>query len=227
MRGTNHLIGLLNFLTFLLSIPILGAGIWLATRASSTDCLRFLQWPIIIIGVSIMVISLAGLAGACYRFRPRPHEPFLPRLPGGLLRVARGEVASDSYWGKIASCVRDSKPYSVRLLQAPHGCGYVYGNETYWTSLAGGTTSANPDCMRWSDDQSQLCYSCNSCKAGVLASIKQSWRKASVINIIILVLLVITYVVGCAAFRNNRRMDNDEPYGEARMTKAKPSWIQF
>jgi hypothetical protein len=67
MRNSNHLIGVLNFLTFLLSIPILGGGIWLSTRANNTDCLKFLQWPLIIIGVSIMVVSLAGFAGACYR----------------------------------------------------------------------------------------------------------------------------------------------------------------
>ena len=67
MRDSNHLIGVLNFLTFLLSIPILGGGIWLSTRANNTDCLKFLQWPLIIIGVSIMVVSLAGFAGACYR----------------------------------------------------------------------------------------------------------------------------------------------------------------
>lgn len=67
MRSSNHLIGLLNFATFLLSIPILGGGIWLSGRANNTDCLKFLQWPLIIIGVSIMVVSLAGFAGACYR----------------------------------------------------------------------------------------------------------------------------------------------------------------
>lgn len=67
MRTSNHLIGLVNFLTFLLSIVILGGGIWLATRATSTDCLRFLQWPLIFIGASIAIVSLAGIAGACYR----------------------------------------------------------------------------------------------------------------------------------------------------------------
>ena len=67
MRASNHLIGLLNFLTFLLSIVILGGGIWLSSRANSTDCLKFLQWPLIVIGASIMVVSLAGFAGACYR----------------------------------------------------------------------------------------------------------------------------------------------------------------
>lgn len=67
MRTSNHLIGLLNFFTFLASIPILSGGIWLSSRANNTDCLKFLQWPLIIIGVSIMVVSLAGFAGSCYR----------------------------------------------------------------------------------------------------------------------------------------------------------------
>lgn len=67
MRGSNHLIGVLNFFTFILSIPLLVGGIWLATRASVIDCMRFLQLPIIIIAATIVVVSLAGFAGACYR----------------------------------------------------------------------------------------------------------------------------------------------------------------
>ncbi|KAL5982577.1 Tetraspanin-3 [Asimina triloba] len=66
-RGTNNLIGFINFFTFLLSIPILGGGIWLSSRANQTDCMRFLQWPLIAIGAAIMVVSLLGFAGSCYR----------------------------------------------------------------------------------------------------------------------------------------------------------------
>eukprot|EP01018_Ginkgo_biloba_P014720 Gb_25195 [translate_table: standard] len=66
VRFSNGIIGILNFLTFLLSIPILGGGIWLATRGS-TDCEKFLQMPVIAIGVFLMVVSLAGIIGACCR----------------------------------------------------------------------------------------------------------------------------------------------------------------
>ncbi|KAH7289999.1 hypothetical protein KP509_30G027700 [Ceratopteris richardii] len=66
MGVSNNLIGILNSITAVLSIPIIGAGIWLATK-HSTDCMRFLQWPIIIIGVFILLVSLAGLLGSCYR----------------------------------------------------------------------------------------------------------------------------------------------------------------
>lgn len=109
----------------------------------------------------------------------------------------------------------------------PTSCGFAYVNETVWDVSSGGTMLVDPDCMKWSNDQGSLCYNCDSCKAGVLAGIKKSWRKVSVSNIVVLIILVIFYVVGCAAFRNNRRMDNDEPYGVNRMTKAQPSRYHF
>ncbi|GMY10666.1 tetraspanin-3-like [Fagus crenata] len=285
MRASNHLIGVLNFLTFLLSIPILGGGIWLSTRANNTDCLKFLQWPLIIIGVSIMVVSLAGFAGACYRntflmwmylfamffiiaallgfiifayvvtdkgsgrtVPDRAYSDYYLQDYSGWLAE---RVADNSYWAKIGSCIRDSKvcskmartiggvpetadmfalrklnPIESGCCKPPTDCGAVYVNETYWTGGPAGQ-GTNPDCSKWNNDQTQLCYTCDSCKAGVLASLRKSWRKVSVINIVVLIILVIVYVIGCAAFRNNRRIDNDEPYGEARMTKSQPSMIQI
>ncbi|BAT76656.1 hypothetical protein LR48_Vigan541s000800 [Vigna angularis] len=66
VRFSNNIIGLLNFLTFLLSIPILGGGVWLSKHAS-TECDRWLEKPVIAIGVFLLVVSLAGLIGACCR----------------------------------------------------------------------------------------------------------------------------------------------------------------
>ena len=63
---SNNLVGVLNFVVLLLSIPILASGIWLANR-HGTDCEKFLQGPIIIIGLLIMAVSLAGFIGACFR----------------------------------------------------------------------------------------------------------------------------------------------------------------
>ncbi|MED6168637.1 Tetraspanin-3 [Stylosanthes scabra] len=286
MRASNHLIGALNFLTFLLSIPILGGGIWLSSRATTTDCLRFLQWPLIVIGISIMVVSLAGFAGACYR------NTFLMRLyllvmflviavligfiifayvvtdkGSGRALVNRAyldyylqdysgwleeRVASNTYWPKISACVRDSKvcsrmgrsinsvpetaemfylrtlsPIQSGCCKPPTECGYIYQNETVWNMGSSGAMGANPDCTRWSNDQEMLCYACDSCKAGVLASLKKSWRKVSVINVVVMIILVVVYIIAYAAFRNNRKMDNDESYGEARMTKARPTGIHI
>ncbi|KAG8387728.1 hypothetical protein BUALT_Bualt02G0051600 [Buddleja alternifolia] len=285
MRTSNHLIGVLNFLTFLLSIPILGGGIWLSSRANNTDCMKFLQWPLIIIGVSIMVVSLAGFAGSCYRNTFLMYlylwamfliivtligfvifayavtdkgsgQPVLNRAYRDYsLHDYSGwladRVASRSYWSRIRSCVRDShvcrnmgrniggvpesaEMFYIRRLTSiqsgcckpPTSCGFMYINETFW-SMGNGLVGTDPDCGMWSNDQQVLCYNCNSCKAGVLASVKKSWRKVSVINIVILILLVIVYVVAIAAFRHNKRLDNDEPYGETRMEKAQPSRIHF
>ncbi|KAL3653083.1 Tetraspanin-3 [Castilleja foliolosa] len=285
MRTSNHLIGFLNFLTFLLSIPILSGGIWLSSRANNTDCMKFLQWPLIVIGVAIMVVSLAGFAGACYRNnflmylylwamfliiaaligfvifayavtdrgsgRPvlnRAYQDYSLQDYSGWLA---DRVARDSYWNKIGSCIRDShvcrrigrnvggvpepaemfyrrrlSPIESGCCKPPTSCGLMFINETVW-SPGGGPLGSDPDCLRWSNDQEQLCFGCNSCKAGVLASLKKSWRKVSVINIVILIILVIVYVVACAAFRHNKRIDNDEPYGETRMEKSRPSWIHF
>ncbi|XP_077216097.1 tetraspanin-8-like [Tasmannia lanceolata] len=66
VRVSNSLIGLLNVITLLLSIPILGGGIWLSTRASS-DCEKFLEKPIIALGVFLLIVSLSGLIGSCCR----------------------------------------------------------------------------------------------------------------------------------------------------------------
>ncbi|KAI8565783.1 hypothetical protein RHMOL_Rhmol03G0288500 [Rhododendron molle] len=66
LRLSNNLIGILNFLTFLLSVPILWAGIWLHRRGI-TECEKFLDTPLIVLGVFLLLVSLAGLVGACFR----------------------------------------------------------------------------------------------------------------------------------------------------------------
>lgn len=82
-------------------------------------------------------------------------------------------------------------------------CGFTYENPTTWTK--GNVTYTNPDCDAWNNDPNILCFNCQSCKAGLLQNIKTDWKKVAVVNIIVLVVLIIVYSVGCCAFRNNRR----------------------
>lgn len=63
-RFSNVTIGIVNGLTLLVSIFILGAGIWLATKGNSV-CAKFLEWPVIVIGAFLLLVSLAGFYGAC------------------------------------------------------------------------------------------------------------------------------------------------------------------
>lgn len=63
---SNNFIGAVNFVAVLLSIPIIVTGIWLTTEPADS-CVKILQWPVIILGVLILVVALAGFVGAFWR----------------------------------------------------------------------------------------------------------------------------------------------------------------
>lgn len=260
-RLSNNLVGILNFVTFLLSIPILAGGIWLSHR-SSTDCEKFLQGPVIAIGVFLLVVSLCGLVGACCRnslllwiylfvmfllivllFCFTIFAFVVTNKGAGEVVSGRGykeyklgdysnwlqkRVENSKNWRKIRSCLVDSKvcerlqesgngnqtlaqfiknnlsPLQSGCCKPPTDCGFDYQGPTIWNKPTTGLASNNTDCTTWQNNPNVLCYDCQSCKAGVLANIKDDWKKVAVVNIIFLVCLVVVYSVGCCAFRNNR-----------------------
>ncbi|KAF3333440.1 tetraspanin-2 [Carex littledalei] len=63
MSLSNNITAILNFFSLLCSIPIIGAGIWLATKPDN-QCLHLARWPLIILGLLILLVSLAGFVGA-------------------------------------------------------------------------------------------------------------------------------------------------------------------
>ncbi|KAL2345121.1 hypothetical protein Fmac_006406 [Flemingia macrophylla] len=52
--------------SLILSIPIIGVGIWLL-NGQADSCVQVLQWPVIILGVLILIESLAGFIGGFWR----------------------------------------------------------------------------------------------------------------------------------------------------------------
>lgn len=66
MALSNNVIGIINFIAVLLSIPIIGAGIWLTTLQAES-CVKILQWPVIILGILIFIVAMVGLVGAFWR----------------------------------------------------------------------------------------------------------------------------------------------------------------
>nr|DAD48961.1 TPA_asm: hypothetical protein HUJ06_018898 [Nelumbo nucifera] len=63
MAVSNNIIAILNFLALLCSIPIIGTGIWLASKPDN-ECVHYFRWPVVLIGVLILLVSLAGFVGA-------------------------------------------------------------------------------------------------------------------------------------------------------------------
>lgn len=141
-------------------------------------------------------------------------------------------VDNTANWKKIRSCIMDAKvcqsladdskskvaatffqenlsPIQSGCCKPPTSCGFNYVSPIEWTGTA--NTTSDVDCSTWSNNSTQLCYDCNSCKAGVLANLKHDWRKVAVVNIVMLIFLIIVYSVGCCAFRNNR---SDNSYGK-------------
>ncbi|KAI4328066.1 hypothetical protein L6164_020457 [Bauhinia variegata] len=259
MPLSNNVIGAINFIAVLLSIPIIGAGIWLTTEPADS-CVKFLQWPVIILGVLILIVALAGFIGAFWRIQwllifylvamlvliillvclcvfvymvtirghgnIEPNRAYLEYRMDDFSGFLRRRVRSSIKWDRIRSCLSGTtmcaqlnqsyrmaqdffnahlSPMQSGCCKPPTQCGYTFVNPTYWISPI--NTAADMDCLQWSNDQTQLCYQCDSCKAGLLASLRKEWRRANVILIITVVALIAVYLVGCCAFRNAKTED--------------------
>ncbi|GMP68928.1 hypothetical protein CsSME_00028370 [Camellia sinensis var. sinensis] len=244
-RFSNTVIGFLNLFTLLSSIPIIGGGLWMAR--SSTTCESFLQTPFLVIGFVILIISLAGFIGACFNvaWALWVYLVVMLFLIGALMALTIFGFVVTSQGGGVEVPGRVYKEYLLnsyspwlrKRLHDPHywetirSC--ILGSKTcdkiaYWTPIdylqKDMSPIQDPDCYRWNNAPNMLCYECDSCKAGVLESVRRDWHKLSVLNIVVLLFLISIYAIGCCAFRNTKRSETDYPYGENRMSKVKPRW---
>ncbi|XP_030521866.1 tetraspanin-8-like [Rhodamnia argentea] len=129
-------------------------------------------------------------------------------------------------WNEIRSCLVDSNLcgrlgedvhqteadfYKQKLsaiqsgcCKPPSYCGFEFKNATYWTVPKSGPAAPDTDCLAWSNHQETLCYDCKSCKGGFLANGKKEWRNLLICNVLLVVIYMVVYSIGCCASRNNR-----------------------
>ncbi|WVZ09361.1 hypothetical protein V8G54_013891 [Vigna mungo] len=86
----------------------------------------------------------------------------------------------------------------------PAYCGFIMKNVTFWEVPKKGPAVNNSDCSTWNNREDKLCYDCNSCKGGVLANIRNQWRRLTVFNACVLLVVTAIYALGCYAIKNNR-----------------------
>uniref|UniRef100_A0ACD5Z6R8 Uncharacterized protein n=1 Tax=Avena sativa TaxID=4498 RepID=A0ACD5Z6R8_AVESA len=115
-------------------------------------------------------------------------------------------------FGGVAAGIDATDFYSqnLPLLQSgcckpPAYCGYRPVNATFYEPPASGLETTDADCQEWSNEASLMCFRCNACKNGVLATTKSNWRGVAGANTAALALLVFAYSLGCCALRNNDR----------------------
>ncbi|RVX14387.1 Protein TORNADO 2 [Vitis vinifera] len=226
MALNNTVIGAINFVAMLLSIPIIGTGIWLSTEPDNS-CVKILQWPVIILGVLILVVALAGFIGGFWRIpwlllfyliamliliillaslvvfiymvtvrghgHIEPSRAYLEYHLDDYSGWLRRRVRSSYKWDRIRTCLSSTNmcaelnqryrmaqdffnahisPIQSGCCKPPTECGYTFVNPSYWISPI--YTAADMDCLQWSNEQTQLCYNCNSCKAGLLANLRRN-----------------------------------------------------
>ncbi|XP_008786324.2 protein TORNADO 2-like [Phoenix dactylifera] len=259
MALSNTIIAAINFMAMLLSIPVIAAGIWLSTQTDNS-CVKLLQWPVISLGIVMLVVALAGFVGAFWRIpwlllfylvamlvlilllaslvifiyavtntggaHLAPSRAFLEYRLEDFSGWLPQRVEGSQKWDRIKACLSSTStcaelnqtyreaqdffnarisPLQSGCCKPPTQCGYTFVNPTYWISPI--SIASDTDCVLWSNDQMQLCYSCSSCKAGLLANLRKEWRRADLILVVALVALICVYLMGCHAFRHAK---NDE-----------------
>ncbi|XP_051114029.1 tetraspanin-2-like [Andrographis paniculata] len=153
---------------------------------------------------------------------PPPGIAFREYRLDGFSPWLRNHVTGNEYWPGIRACLADQDRVCAKLdrkfasaaeffaaelspiesgcCKPPLVCGFQYSSPTTWLNPS--NIGATRDCAVWNNDPSQLCYGCDSCKAGLLGNLREEWRKANVILIIVVVVLIWVYVIACSAYRN-------------------------
>ncbi|XP_024372515.1 tetraspanin-10 [Physcomitrium patens] len=95
-------------------------------------------------------------------------------------------------------------PVQSGCCRPPAECGYAYtGNGTFTTTSV--PLSANPDCVRYTNDETIKCYDCDSCKGGVAEDLRKTGKIAGIVTLVLFVILVAILLVACTVGHHIRR----------------------
>jgi len=137
----------------------------------------------------------------------------------------KNNMVGGSHWEDIKSCMirhdacgkigafrsimdfvtlKRSKLTSIETgcCKPPAQCGFTYESATTWIVPVKGLTSPDPDCKVWNNAFNNLCYNCGSCKAGYLALFMKGWRRITIVNVVLLVVLFVVFIIACCALRD-------------------------
>ncbi|RAL41239.1 hypothetical protein DM860_010033 [Cuscuta australis] len=260
VRVSNAVIGILNSLTLLLSVAAIGVAVWIEFNPGATLCQRVLLKPLVVLGISLLAVSVFGLIGSCFRvsFVLYVYLTVMFLLILGVAgflvcaivvtnKGAGSALSGKGYkgarlgdyshwlqkymvnaenWDEIKSCLVDVKfcqhlnddqvkavdfyKHGLSATQSgcckpPIYCGFVFENATSWRMPKGGPAVPDEDCKKWSNDETQMCFNCDSCKTMVLENTRKEWKNLAILNFCTLVFVVFVYSVGCCALRNNNK----------------------
>ncbi|CAL5048367.1 unnamed protein product [Urochloa decumbens] len=219
-------VAILGALLFLVALAgFLGAY---RNRRGLLACYLFAMAALVTLLLALIVFAFAvahddgayPVLGRAYDdYRLEGYSPWLRRYVAGdpeRWEGIRACVAGSGTCRKLAmdsSFIVPEQFYMTRLspiqsgcCKPPTVCGFAYAGPTTWSAPAA-NPAADADCAAWSNDPAQLCYGCDSCKAGVLGALREQWRKANVALLVAAVALIFVYVIGCCAFRNAQTED--------------------
>ncbi|KAK4799141.1 hypothetical protein SAY86_024506 [Trapa natans] len=178
--------------------------------------------------ITVFGFAVTGRGGGI----PVPGKNYREYRLGEYSGWLRGKVENPQYWATISRCVVGSRacakiltwtpidylvkgmsPIQSGCCKPPTSCNYEIAN----------VVAQEPDCYRWNNEVAVLCYGCDSCKAGVLEDMRRMWHKLSVLNIVMVVLLICVYSIGCCAFQNSKMPD----YRRNCISKSRPRWDYY
>jgi hypothetical protein len=185
----------------------------------------FIAIPVLIVILVVFLVFAAVVTGGsgAYPLIGRAYDEY--RLDGFSMWL-RGYVSGDpGRWEEIRSCLAGSDtckklarqasfvtadefykssitPLQSGCCKPPSECGFRYVGPTVWTNP---TSAPDHDCGLWSNNPGQLCYECESCRAGLLATLRSQWRKVNIALVVATVSLIFLYVAGFIAYKKARK----------------------